>query len=108
MNAIDAMGTAGSLTLRTYESPGERTACLEIEDSGGGIARADLPRIFDPFFTTKPTGQGTGLGLSTSFGIVRDNEGDIQVKKTGPKGTTFLVKLPLAGFNTTGMPESVG
>jgi signal transduction histidine kinase len=68
---------------------------LEIEDSGCGIPKEHLPRIFDPFFTTKKLGEGTGLGLSTVYGLVRENRGSIEVKQTSEKGTTFRVELPL-------------
>ncbi len=108
INAIDAMENKGMLTLRTYKNAEDQTACLEIEDSGCGIAEGNLLHIFDPFFTTKQPGRGTGLGLSTAYGIVHDNKGEIRVKKTGPQGTTFLVKLPLVDYGRLGMPESVG
>jgi two-component system, NtrC family, sensor kinase len=107
MNAIDAMDKQGVLTLRSYGGP-DRNACVEIADSGCGIDPKNLSQIFDPFFTTKAPGRGTGLGLSTAYGIVKDNRGDIQVKQTGPQGTTFLIKLPLADQSVTGMPESIG
>jgi signal transduction histidine kinase len=68
---------------------------LEIEDTGCGIPKENLPRIFDPFFTTKKLGEGTGLGLSTVYGLVRENMGSIEVKQTSEKGTTFRVELPL-------------
>ncbi len=107
INAIDAMNKNGVLTLRSYIGA-DRTACVEIGDTGCGIDRAHLSRIFDPFFTTKEPGRGTGLGLSTAYGIVKDNQGDILVKQTGPGGTTFLIRLPLADQALSGMPESIG
>ena len=108
INAIDAMKKRGVLTLRTYPDALEKRACLEISDTGGGISGKDLTRVFDPFFTTKEPGQGTGLGLSTAYGIVKDNKGDISIKETGPEGTVFLVTLPLANQQLTGMPDSIG
>jgi two-component system, NtrC family, sensor kinase len=108
INAVDAIENKGTLTLRTYKSSGDKTACLEVEDTGGGISKESLPRIFDPFFTTKQPGRGTGLGLSTAYGIMHENKGEIRVKKTGPTGSTFLLKLPLVDCHTLGMPESVG
>ncbi|MBW1722645.1 MAG: PAS domain S-box protein [Deltaproteobacteria bacterium] len=95
MNACDAMEGHGTLTFRTYRDLAKKRAYLEISDTGCGIPEENLPRIFDPFFTTKEPGKGTGLGLSTSYGIIKENGGDISVKETGPDGTTFLVELPL-------------
>jgi PAS domain S-box-containing protein len=105
LNAIDAMERKGTLTLRTYCSKGKRKgggkkgvagfAYLEVSDTGCGIPEANLPRIFDPFFTTKDLGKGTGLGLSTVYGIVQENGGNIWVKETSQKGTTFILELPL-------------
>jgi two-component system NtrC family sensor kinase len=105
INAVDAMERKGILTLRTYCDKGKRKgvrkngragfAYLEVADTGCGISDENLPRIFDPFFTTKDPGKGTGLGLSTAYGIVEENGGNIWVKETSPKGTTFMLELPL-------------
>jgi two-component system, NtrC family, sensor kinase len=95
MNALDAMNKKGILTLKTYRDDRQKKGCLEISDTGTGIPEENLSRVFDPFFTTKGPGKGTGLGLSTAYGIVKDNNGDIFIKATGPKGTSFLVELPL-------------
>jgi two-component system, NtrC family, sensor kinase len=95
MNAIDAMERVGTLTLRTYRDMEEAKVCLEVSDTGCGIPVENLSKVFDPFFTTKEPGKGTGLGLSTVYGIVKDNEGSINVKETGKQGTTFIVELPL-------------
>jgi len=95
MNAVDAMAGKGTLTFRTYRDKAIQKVYLEVSDTGCGIPRENLSRIFDPFFTTKEPGKGTGLGLSTVYGIVKENGGNITVKKTGSKGTTFLVELPL-------------
>ena len=62
--------------------------------TGSGIAPENMKRIFDPFFTTKPIGQGTGLGLSLSYGIVQKHGGKIEVSSTVNVGTTFRVTLP--------------
>jgi len=102
MNAIDAMPTGGTLTVRTSSCSGAALSldldchCLraEIIDTGRGIKPADLKRIFDPFFTTKTGGKGTGLGLAISEEIVRKYEGQIQVQSTPEEGTRFLVNLP--------------
>ena len=95
MNAIDAMEKKGTLTFRTYRNKREKKAYIELSDTGSGIPKDSLSKVFDPFFTTKETGKGTGLGLSTSYGIVKKNGGRISIKETGPKGTTFLIELPL-------------
>ncbi|MFH1981701.1 MAG: ATP-binding protein [Pseudomonadota bacterium] len=108
INAIDAMDKRGTMTLRTYGRGEDKKACLEVADTGSGIPGENLSRIFDPFFTTKAPGRGTGLGLSTAYGIVKDNGGTISVKSTGPGGTTFLITLPIFSDMVTGMPESVG
>jgi signal transduction histidine kinase/ligand-binding sensor domain-containing protein len=68
---------------------------IEVTDNGKGIPKRVLDKIFQPFFTTKPTGQGTGLGLSLSYDIVKSHKGDLKVKTEKGKGTTFTIKLPL-------------
>ncbi|VVO75571.1 ATP-binding protein [Pseudomonas fluorescens] len=94
VNAAQAMGPErGVITLRTGLQ-GE-TAWIEVADNGSGIAPETLQKIFDPFFTTKPVGQGTGLGLSLSYGIVKKHGGDISVRSELGAGTTFRVLLPL-------------
>lgn len=75
----------------------ETCVVVEISDTGAGIAPEALPRLFEPFFTTKAVGIGTGLGLSICRDIVRDIGGEISVKSTLGKGTTFRVALPIAG-----------
>ena len=66
-----------------------------IRDTGTGISPENLDRVFNPFFTTKQPGRGTGLGLSVSFGIVREHGGEITVENTSGNGSTFLVRLPV-------------
>jgi signal transduction histidine kinase len=72
----------------------ERLVCVELSDTGCGIAAVHLPKIFDPFFTTKPLGRGTGLGLSVCYGIVSEHGGRIEVDSTEGVGTTFRVLIP--------------
>lgn len=94
VNASQAIGPErGTLTLRTGLE-GE-TVWIEVADTGSGIAPESLKKIFDPFFTTKPVGQGTGLGLSLSYGIVKKHRGDISVRSEVGVGTTFRVELPV-------------
>jgi two-component system NtrC family sensor kinase len=95
MNAVASMAGSGTLIFRTYRDVAREKAVLEIEDSGHGISADHLPRIFDPFFTTKKLGEGTGLGLSTVYGLIQENKGSIEVKQTSAKGTTFRLELPL-------------
>jgi signal transduction histidine kinase len=70
---------------------------IEVRDEGAGIALEALPRIFEPFFTTKDVGEGTGLGLSVAYGIVKDHGGWIDVASEVGQGSTFTVWLPDAG-----------
>ena len=95
VNAVDAMDDKGTLTFRTYRDEKTGMACLEVRDTGTGIPPELISKIFDPFFTTKMPGKGTGLGLSTIYGIVKENNGRISVKETGPEGTTFILELPV-------------
>jgi len=94
VNASQAIGPErGVITLRTGLE-GE-TVWIEVADTGSGIEPQCLQKIFDPFFTTKPIGQGTGLGLSLSYGIVKKHHGDISVRSEVGAGTTFRVELPV-------------
>jgi signal transduction histidine kinase len=74
-------------------SPGDFIR-VEVRDEGSGIAPELLPRVFEPFFTTKPVGEGTGLGLSVAYGIVRDHGGWMSVSSEPGAGTVFSVHLP--------------
>lgn len=94
VNASQAIGPErGTITLRTGLE-GE-TVSIEIVDTGIGIEPDNLQKIFDPFYTTKPVGQGTGLGLSLSYGIVKKHRGDISVRSEVGVGSTFRVELPV-------------
>lgn len=94
MNARHATGEAGTLTVTTRLDAQTGHTCVCIKDTGSGIDKQDLPRIFDPFFTTKPTGEGTGLGLSASYGIVKSHGGNINVTSQPGQGSEFVVSLP--------------
>jgi PAS domain S-box-containing protein len=93
LNARDAMPSGGWLTVKTCIDG--RDVVVEVNDTGDGIPEADLPRIFDPFFTTKDVGQGTGLGLAVSYGIVQEHGGTIQASSSKGKGSRFEVRLPI-------------
>ncbi len=69
-------------------------ACLEVTDTGCGIADKDIEKLFDPFFTTKPPGQGTGLGLSICHGIIQRLGGRVTVESQVGQGTEFTITLP--------------
>jgi two-component system cell cycle sensor histidine kinase/response regulator CckA len=107
VNARDAMEGGGRLTIRTshFENtePFERGADtmppgqwvrIDVEDTGCGIPQENLNRIFEPFFTTKEVGQGTGLGLATVYGIIRQTDGYLHVESRIGDGTTFSLYLP--------------
>ncbi len=107
VNARDAIGRAGRIIIRTQflqrvtPPPGEvagqasgEYVVLAVSDNGQGIDAAILPRIFEPFFTTKKIGRGTGLGLATVYGIVKQNNGFIEVTSEPQQGTTFKIFLP--------------
>jgi two-component system, cell cycle sensor histidine kinase and response regulator CckA len=114
VNARDAMPRGGKLVVTTAvrttgdtqmernpEARAGQFVRLSVSDTGCGIAPEVLPRIFEPFFTTKEVGKGTGLGLATVYGIVKQHQGWIEVESEAGRGTTFNVFLP-AGSRTTG------
>ncbi len=94
VNAAHAInGGRGTISITTKVVDAD--VQIEVEDTGAGIAPENLSRIFDPFFTTKPVGQGTGLGLSLSYGIMQKHQGSIQVNSVMGQGTTFTLRLPI-------------
>jgi two-component system NtrC family sensor kinase len=95
INAMDATGDRGSITIRTRSGwPPSEGIVAEVVDNGEGIPRGDVGKIFEPFYTTKPPGRGTGLGLSICYGIVADHGGRIEVESVPGKGSTFRILLP--------------
>jgi signal transduction histidine kinase len=92
-NAVQAMPEKGRLRI-ALDSDAE-FARITIEDTGRGIPPENIKRIFDPFFTTKPEGEGTGLGLSVSYGIIANHRGKIDVQSVLGTGSTFCVVLPV-------------
>jgi len=96
LNAMDAMDSRGTLTVRSGINPERRDeVLLEFVDTGVGIKQEDLPKIFEPFFTTKPQGRGTGLGLSICYGIIAEHRGRIEVESQVGVGSNFKVYLPV-------------
>jgi signal transduction histidine kinase len=107
MNAIHAMRDGGSLTIDLEQmvrrkeglalSPPSPYLMLQVTDTGPGIPVADRDKIFEPFFTTKDPGQGSGLGLAVSKGIVKDHQGWIEVDDAPKGGAVLRVFLPVGG-----------
>jgi signal transduction histidine kinase len=93
INAVQAVGEGGMIYVTTYRDG--TMACVEIRDTGPGIAEEDLERIFHPFFTTKEPGRGTGLGLSVSLRIITQLGGDVSVRSEPGRGAAFTVRIPI-------------
>ena len=119
VNARDAMPDGGTLTIKTdnisvgrqlsQHHPGvlaDNYVCMTVTDDGEGMSQDVVRRIFEPFFTTKPRDRGTGLGLATVYGIVKQALGSIQVESEPGRGTTFRVFLPATEMATTSTAEA--
>lgn len=105
INAQHAIGEdGGTVKLATYVNSG--FVIITVSDTGPGVDDDLAHKIFEPFFTTKPAGQGTGLGLSVSYGIIKDHGGEISVRRAASGGAKFVIELPLAA-ETAGALEQV-
>ena len=93
LNAVDAMKSGGVLSIKTLRD--QAWVRIDFCDTGIGIPQENLEKIFGPFFTTKEVGQGSGLGLSVSYGIIENFKGRIEVESTAGKGSVFRVFLPI-------------
>ena len=93
-NAIEAMRGGGQLKLISKLASDGKNVCIEIHDTGYGIPKENLDHIFDPFFTTKGEGEGTGMGLSIVYGVVKNHKGDIKIDSTVGKGSSFILNFP--------------
>ncbi len=102
INAAEAMGGVGRLTVATRFHAERGVIQASVQDTGHGIGPENLARIFDPFFTTKEVGHGTGLGLAISFGIVKEHGGTIAVESEEGTGTKFTIELPAPPFQGNG------
>jgi two-component system NtrC family sensor kinase len=97
LNAIQSMPDGGELKVRSYV---ENSAIkIDIIDTGVGISPENKEKIFVPFFTTKPVGEGTGLGLSVSYGIIRQHHGEISIESELGHGSKFSIILPVSNAN---------
>ena len=98
IQAIEDMSVENVISVRSGAGP-DGYIRVDFSDTGTGIQPEDLDHIFDPFYTTKPVGQGTGLGLSLVYGIIRTHKGYIEAKSEINKGTTFSIYLPVPANN---------
>jgi PAS domain S-box-containing protein len=119
VNARDAMPSGGDVVIETSgrtvsegeaaqlpDTPPGHYVCLRVTDTGCGISADILPRIFEPFFTTKDPAKGTGLGLATVFGIVKQHEGSVLVESAEGRGTTIRVLLPVLKSAAKAPPQT--
>jgi signal transduction histidine kinase len=98
LNARDAIYGGGKITLKTCIQDNDEIV-IEVSDTGEGIPAENLKRIFDPIFTTKGVGNGTGLGLAVSYGIVQEHAGSIEAFSENGSGSTFRLVFPAAHMN---------
>jgi two-component system NtrC family sensor kinase len=100
-NSRDTMSEGDSLTIKTTACEEKRHVSMQFIDTGTGIESKIINKIFNPFFTTKRPGEGTGLGLSVSYGIITHHKGKIFFESEPGKGATFTIHLPALTSNST-------
>lgn len=105
LNAIQSMPDGGELRVTPKVSEDQKSLEISFADTGVGISKENLSKIFEPFFTTKKVGQGTGLGLSVSYGIVKELGGSLEVESTEGGGAIFTVILPLGKESDSTKPK---
>lgn len=110
MNAAEATHAKGGGKVVITTRLNHRTNCVEmiVEDNGEGIPKENLSKIFEPFFTSKADGKGVGLGLAVTYGIVREHDGEVDVKSTLGVGTRFTISLPLVAAGVMEEPAQRG
>ena len=108
VNARDALPEGGAVDVELYneESNGARSVVLRVADDGVGMDGETLERAFEPFFTTKEHGKGTGLGLATVYGIVKESDATIDVESEPGEGTVFEIRFPAVGATEAPSPPS--
>lgn len=102
LNAVQAMDGKGTLLLETGLKLDSNRVLIKISDTGPGIPEDVLPQIFDPFFTTKEEGEGTGLGLSLVYGIIKNHGGTVKAVNKPGGGASFIIRLPVDGGEKEG------
>jgi two-component system NtrC family sensor kinase len=97
LNSLQAMPQGGELRVSTkmVDDKSQKMIQITFSDTGCGIPQENLNKVFEPFFTTKEVGEGTGLGLSVSYGIIKDHKGEILVESEVGKGSTFVIFIPV-------------
>ena len=94
-NAAGAIEDKGDIWIRIKKDKTGKNLIIEIEDNGSGMDEETTRKVFNPFFTTKPVGQGTGLGMSITYKIIKNHQGDIKVESKKGVGTKFIIRLPI-------------
>ena len=106
VNAEYAMRSTPTKRLVVRTAREGDSVVIEVSDTGTGMSDETLQRAFEPFFTTKPAGEGTGLGLSVSYGIIEAHQGTITVESAPDRGTTFRITLPVSHAHTEARGKS--
>jgi len=105
LNAVEAVPEGGIVHIKSSLNEAESCVSIEVKDNGPGIGRKEKAKVFEPFFSTKPN--GTGLGLSVSYGIVRNHQGNISVQSRPGEGARFLIKIPFTQQESKEMHANV-